>query len=74
VGVSFGGLQAIQVAVHAVQLAPLLVLHSCAPSGLPYPDSIAERLAVPVVFPRPLSGPPGRQFVGWWPVTAVWPA
>lgn len=49
-GASFGGLQAIQVAVHAVQLAPLLVLHSCAPSGLPYPDSIAERLAVPVAF------------------------
>ncbi|MFJ4040610.1 alpha/beta fold hydrolase [Paenarthrobacter sp. NPDC089989] len=50
VGVSFGGLQAMAVAGdHGVQ-AQRLVLHSCAPSTLPYPDSRAETLMGPVVF------------------------
>lgn len=50
VGVSFGGLQAIQVAVTLPRLARRLVLHSCAPSTHPYPDSRAEALGGPVVF------------------------
>ncbi len=50
VGVSFGGLQAIHTAVSAAALAPKLVLHSCAPSALPYPDSWFERIAAPLVF------------------------
>jgi pimeloyl-ACP methyl ester carboxylesterase len=50
VGVSFGGLQAIHVANSLQQLAPRLILHSCAPSSLSYPDTSLERLAVPFVF------------------------
>ena len=50
VGVSFGGLQAVHVAVSLPRLAPRLVLHSCAPSTLPYPDTTLERLAVPLAF------------------------
>ena len=50
VGVSFGGLQAIHTAVAAPQLAPKLVLHSCAPSALAYPDHWRQRVAAPVVF------------------------
>jgi len=50
VGVSFGGLQAAHVAVSLPQLAPRLVLHSCAPSTLPYPDTALERLAAPLAF------------------------
>ncbi|WP_092926807.1 alpha/beta fold hydrolase [Actinopolyspora alba] len=35
-------------------LAPLLALHSCAPSTLPDPDAFTERLAAPLAFgPRP---------------------
>jgi pimeloyl-ACP methyl ester carboxylesterase len=52
VGLSFGGLQAVHVAVALRHLAPRLILHSCAPSSLPYPDTALERLAVPVVFGR----------------------
>ena len=51
VGVSFGGLQAIQVA-GTTSLGARLVLHSCAPSTFPYPDRLAERLAAPFVFGR----------------------
>jgi pimeloyl-ACP methyl ester carboxylesterase len=39
VGVSFGGLQAIHTTISAAELAPKLILHSCAPSALPYPDT-----------------------------------
>lgn len=52
VGVSFGGLQAIEVAALLPHLAPRLVLHSCAPSTLPYPETAIERLAAPIVFGR----------------------
>ena len=50
VGVSFGGLQAVHVATSLPYLAPRLVLHSCAPSTLSYPDTALERLAVPLAF------------------------
>ena len=50
VGVSFGGLQAIHTAVSATALAPKLILHSCAPSALPYPDHWFVRIAVPLAF------------------------
>ena len=50
IGVSFGGLQAIQVAVELPRLAPRLVLHSCAPSTYPFPDGRREALAGPIVF------------------------
>ena len=50
VGVSFGGLQAVHVAVSLPHLAPRLLLHSCAPSTLPYPDTVLERRVAPIVF------------------------
>ncbi|WP_426986230.1 alpha/beta fold hydrolase [Pseudarthrobacter sp. Y6] len=50
VGVSFGGLQAACVAADRENDVPRLILHSCAPSCLPYPDSRAEALLGPVVF------------------------
>jgi pimeloyl-ACP methyl ester carboxylesterase len=50
VGVSFGGLQAAHVAAALPELAPRLILHSCAPSSLPYPDAPIERLGAPVAF------------------------
>lgn len=50
VGVSFGGLQAIHTALAAPELAPRLVLHSCAPSALAYPDLWRQRVAAPLVF------------------------
>jgi len=50
VGVSFGGMQAI----HAARALPIpvhgLVLHSCAPSSLPYPDTTAQTWGAPVAF------------------------
>jgi pimeloyl-ACP methyl ester carboxylesterase len=53
VGISFGGLQAVEVAISLPYLAPRLILHSCAPSTLPYPDTKLERLAAPrVLGPR----------------------
>ena len=52
VGLSFGGLQAVHVAVALRHLAPRLILHSCAPSSLPYPDTSLERLAAPIAFGR----------------------
>lgn len=67
VGVSFGGLQAIHVAVELPHLAPRLVLHSCAPSSLPYPDTRMERLAVPFVFGR-------TQRLTWRMVRALTPS
>ena len=50
VGISFGGLQAVHVAVDLGHLAPRLVLHSCAPSTLPYPDTRLEAAAGPLGF------------------------
>ena len=50
VGVSFGGLQAVHVAVTLGHLAPRLVLHSCAPSTLVYPDTRLEAAAGPLGF------------------------
>jgi pimeloyl-ACP methyl ester carboxylesterase len=50
VGISFGGLQAVHVAVTLGHLAPRLVLHSCAPSTLPYPDTRLEAAAGPLGF------------------------
>ena len=52
VGISFGGLQAVQVAVRLANLAPRLVLHSCAPSTLPFPDTAREAMAGPIAFSR----------------------
>ncbi|WP_329001032.1 alpha/beta hydrolase [Kribbella sp. NBC_00709] len=50
VGVSYGALQAVPTASSAHIGAKRLILHSGAPSTLPYPDSTAERIAGPVVF------------------------
>jgi pimeloyl-ACP methyl ester carboxylesterase len=50
VGVSFGALQAVTAATSERIAARRLVLHSGAPSTLPYPNTRAERLAGPVVF------------------------
>ncbi len=50
VGVSFGGMQAIQVAVALPALVPRLALHSCAPSTRAYPDTRLEALSGPIVF------------------------
>jgi len=47
VGVSFGGLQAVQVAVGLPALVPRLALHSCAPSSHRYPDTRREALLGP---------------------------
>ena len=50
VGLSFGGMQAVHVAVNLRHLAPRLILHSCAPSSMPYPDTSLQRLAGPYAF------------------------
>lgn len=49
VGVSFGGLQALHTAV-STDLAERLVLHSCAPSRLVFPDTARDRAMARVVF------------------------
>jgi pimeloyl-ACP methyl ester carboxylesterase len=56
VGVSFGGLQAVHVAQDLELRVQHLVLHSCAPSVLPYPDTRAEALVGPVLFSPVLQG------------------
>jgi pimeloyl-ACP methyl ester carboxylesterase len=56
VGVSFGGMQAVHVAGDEQLRVPRLVLHSCAPSALPYPDTPAEAIFGPVVFSPLLQG------------------
>lgn len=56
VGVSFGGMQAVEVAADQELGVRRLVLHSCAPSGLPYPDTRAEMIIGPVVFSPALQG------------------
>ena len=56
VGVSFGGMQAVH-ATNDVQLGvPRLILHSCAPSRLPYPDNRSERIGGPILFSPLLQG------------------
>ncbi|GAA1872452.1 hypothetical protein GCM10009715_19050 [Paeniglutamicibacter psychrophenolicus] len=59
-GVSYGGMQAVHVASRPGIRAGCLVLHSCAPSALPYPDTRAESLAGPVVFA------PDVEAATWW--------
>jgi pimeloyl-ACP methyl ester carboxylesterase len=61
VGLSFGGLQALQVAVGLPDLAPRLILHSCAPSSLPYPDTRWERAGAALAF-----GPRSQRLT--WPL------
>jgi pimeloyl-ACP methyl ester carboxylesterase len=56
VGVSFGGMQAVHAARDADLHVEHLVLHSCAPSGLPYPDTRSESLLGPVLFAPELQG------------------
>lgn len=62
VGVSFGGLQAVEVAASLEIGVERLVLHSNAPSTLPYPDTRTEALVAPVVFS------PAVQRATWWMV------
>lgn len=62
VGVSFGGLQAVHVAAAQQPITRRLVLHSCAPSTLPYPDRRAEAVLGPVVFSALLQG------LVWWAI------
>ncbi len=50
VGVSFGGLQAIETAIALPHLAPRLVLHNCAPSTYAWPDSRRWALGGRLVF------------------------
>jgi pimeloyl-ACP methyl ester carboxylesterase len=65
VGLSFGGLQAVHVAAALPHLAPRLILHSCAPSSRPYPDTTMQRLGAPVAFN------PHVQRVTWCAVRAM---
>ena len=57
VGVSFGGMQAVHVANSPELRVPRLVLHSCAPSGLSYPDTRAEAIGGPILFSPILQRP-----------------
>lgn len=50
VGVSFGGMQALHTARSLSELVPRLVLHSCAPSTIAYPDTRLETLFGPLAF------------------------
>src|SRR5262245_21348741 len=56
VGISFGGMQAAHWAADAPGLAPRLVLHSSAPSSLPFPDTAAPRRFGRVVFGPTVQG------------------
>ena len=56
VGVSFGGMQAVHIANDAKLRVPRLILHSCAPSRLSYPDSRSERIGGPIFFSPLLQG------------------
>jgi pimeloyl-ACP methyl ester carboxylesterase len=53
VGVSFGGMQAVHVAQLPNLDVPRLVLHSCAPSRISYPDSAAEAIGGRILFSPP---------------------
>jgi pimeloyl-ACP methyl ester carboxylesterase len=59
VGVSFGGMQALEMARSLPELVPRLVLHSCAPSTRAYPDTRLEALFGPLAFS------PALQSVTW---------
>jgi len=50
VGTSFGGPQAVEYTGQYPARVGALILHSAAPSSLPYPDSPAQRLLGPVMF------------------------
>lgn len=50
VGVSFGGLTAVQASLALGERVRSLILHSAAPSARPYPDAPAHRAVGPVVF------------------------
>jgi pimeloyl-ACP methyl ester carboxylesterase len=50
VGTSFGGPQAIEYAGRFPAVARSLILHSAAPSTLPYPDSRGQRIGGPLIF------------------------
>ena len=50
VGTSFGGPQAIEYVGRYPTRTSALILHSAAPSTLPYPDSAGERLFGPLIF------------------------
>ncbi|HEY8281968.1 MAG TPA: alpha/beta hydrolase [Leifsonia sp.] len=65
VGVSFGGLQAVDVAARQRPAVQRLILHSCAPSSLNYPDSRAEAVFGPVLFSTLLQG------LVWWTIRGV---
>lgn len=56
VGVSFGGMQAVQVALALRSRVERLVLHSCAPSVLAYPDSRAQAVGGRVAFSPAVEG------------------
>ena len=56
VGVSFGGMQAVHVALQTELSVPRLVLHSCAPSRLNYPDTFAEAIGGRIVFSPVVQG------------------
>lgn len=56
VGVSFGGMQALHAASSLSAVVPRLVLHSCAPSTQPYPDTRLASLMGPLVFSPALQG------------------
>jgi len=56
VGVSFGGMQAVHVANDEDLHVPRLVLHSCAPSGLPYPNTRLEAIGGRILFSPILQG------------------
>ncbi|HEY4269143.1 MAG TPA: alpha/beta hydrolase [Galbitalea sp.] len=56
VGVSFGGMQAVHAAGDPALGVPRLVLHGCAPSSLPYPDSRLQAIGAPVLFSPLLQG------------------
>jgi len=56
IGVSFGGLQALHAAADPTLGVQRLILHSCAPSGSPYPDARTEAILGQVLFSQLLQG------------------
>lgn len=58
--VSFGGMQAVHVAAGDTLSVERLILHSCAPSTLPYPDTRVEAIAGPIAFSPVMEG------LAWW--------
>ncbi len=60
VGTSFGGPQAVEYVGRCPDRTAALILHSAAPSTLPYPDSAAQRRLAPWMFH------PGVERYVWW--------